>query len=100
MAHRNYSQLDRETLALVFGVKTFHQYVYVGRNFILETDHKPLTYIFGPKKEIPQMAANRVQRWVIFLAGYGFKIKHIKDNRSTDSLYRELVGRILTSQLS
>jgi len=46
------------------------------------------------------MAANRVQRWVVFLAGYGFKIKHIKDNRSTDSLYRELVGRILTSQLS
>jgi len=38
-SQRNYSQLDREALALVFGVKTFHQYVY-DRNFILETDHK------------------------------------------------------------
>lgn len=60
-AEKGYSQLDREALALVFGVKKLHQYVY-GRNFILETDHKPLTFIFGSKKGLPQMAANRVQR--------------------------------------
>ena len=48
-AERNYAQLDREVLALVFGVKSFHQYVY-GREFELETDHKPLTFIIGPKK--------------------------------------------------
>lgn len=51
-AERNYSQLDREALALIFAVEYFHQYVY-GRRFILETDHKPLTYIFDPKKDIP-----------------------------------------------
>lgn len=48
-SERNYSQLEKEALALVFGVKIFHQYIY-GRKFILETDHKPLTYIFGEKK--------------------------------------------------
>jgi len=77
ITQRKYSQLDREALALVFGVKSFHQYVY-SRKFILETDHKPLTYIFGPKKGIPQMAASRVQKWAVFLAGYDFVIKHIK----------------------
>ncbi|XP_018406502.1 PREDICTED: uncharacterized protein K02A2.6-like [Cyphomyrmex costatus] len=89
VAQRNYSQLDREALALVFGVKAFHQYVY-GRNFILETDHKPLTYIFGPKKGIPQMAANRVQRWAVILASYDFIIKYIKgqDNGPADGLSR------------
>ena len=90
-AEQNYSQLDREALALVFGVKKFHQYVY-GRKFQLETDHKPLTYIFGPKKGIPQMAANRVQRWAIFLAGYDFDISHMKgkDNGPADALSRVL----------
>ena len=62
---------------MVFGVKTFHQYIY-GRNFILETDHKPRTYIFAPKKEIPQMATSQVQRWAVFLTEYDFKSKHIK----------------------
>ena len=90
-AEKNYSQLDREALALVFGVKTFHQFVY-GRKFLLETDHKPLIFIFGPKKGIPQMAASRVQRWAVFLLGYDFTIKHIRgsDNCSADSLSRLL----------
>ena len=60
-AESNYSQLEKEALALVIGVKKFHQYVY-GRNFELETDHKPLTSILGSKKGLPQMAASRVQR--------------------------------------
>ena len=59
-AERGYSQLDREALALVFGVKLFHQYVY-GRDFELYTDHRPLTYIFGSKCGIPHMTAARVQ---------------------------------------
>lgn len=60
-AEIGYSQLDREALGLVYGVKTFQQYVY-GRPFTLETDHKPLIFIFGDKKGLPQMAAARVQR--------------------------------------
>ena len=88
-AERGYNQLDREALGLVFGVKSFHQYVY-GREFILECDNKPITHIFGPKKGIPQMAAGRLQRWAVFLTGYDFKIKHIKgeNNGPADSLSR------------
>ena len=58
---------------MVFGVKHFHQYLF-GREFELVTDHKPLIYIFGEKKSIPQISASRVHRWAIILSSYKFKI--------------------------
>ena len=64
---RNYSNLEREALALVFGVKKFHQYIY-GRHFSLVTDHKPLESLFNEKKATPPMAAARIQRWALTLA--------------------------------
>ncbi|XP_040164697.1 uncharacterized protein K02A2.6-like [Anopheles arabiensis] len=42
----NYSQPDREGLAIVFAVTKFHRMLF-GRRFILQTDHQPLLRIFG-----------------------------------------------------
>ena len=58
---QKYAQVEKETLALVFGVKCFHQYLY-GRNFMLITDHKPLTSILGPHQAIPSSLVVRLQR--------------------------------------
>lgn len=93
-AEKNYSQLDREALALVFGVKSSHQYVW-GRKFFLETDHKPLKYIFDKNKSLPSNVAGRVQRWAVFLSGYDFELKHIegKTNWSADCLSRAPIIR-------
>ena len=57
---------------------------------MLETDHKPLIYIFGDKKELPQMVTSRVQRWAVFLSGYDYEIRHIKgsQNLQADCLSR------------
>ena len=38
-AEKNYSHLDKEALAIVYGVKKFHQYLH-GRTFQIRSDHK------------------------------------------------------------
>ena len=41
---QRHSQIEKELLAVLFGLQRFHQYVY-GQTVIVETDHKPLLRI-------------------------------------------------------
>ena len=72
-AERNYCHTEREGLAMVYGVKKFHQYLY-GHKFQLYTDHKPLLGIFGEYKPIPTHSAARVQRWALIMAAYNYEL--------------------------
>ena len=48
-AEMNYSQIEKEGLAIIFLIKKFHKYIHA-REFILQTDHRSLFAIFGSKK--------------------------------------------------
>ena len=73
-SEKNYSQLDKEGLAIIFGLNKFRQYLF-GRKFTLCTDNKALSYMFDRKAEIPTLAASRIARWTLKLAEYDYDIK-------------------------
>uniref|UniRef100_A0A914Y7G8 RNA-directed DNA polymerase n=1 Tax=Panagrolaimus superbus TaxID=310955 RepID=A0A914Y7G8_9BILA len=72
---QRYSQTEKEALALIAAVKTFHRYLE-GRKFTLLTDHRALLALFGKKKGKPVLAMNRLHRWSLFLAAYDFDIQY------------------------
>ncbi|XP_058023862.1 uncharacterized protein K02A2.6-like, partial [Ahaetulla prasina] len=72
---RNYSQLDKEALAIVSGVKKFHEYVF-GRDFEIVTDHRPLLGLLAGDRPTPVALSPRLTRWTIFLAAYSYKLRH------------------------
>ena len=88
-AEKNYSQIDKEALAIVFGVKHFHQYLF-GRSFTIKSDHKPLQHLLGEKKGIPAMASARVQRWALMLSAYNYQVQYVpgKENMNADVFSR------------
>uniref|UniRef100_A0A5S6QMV4 RNA-directed DNA polymerase n=1 Tax=Trichuris muris TaxID=70415 RepID=A0A5S6QMV4_TRIMR len=70
---RNYSQIDKEALALMFGVKKFHQYLF-GRHFTAVTDHKSLLGLLATKKPTPTVMTTRMLRWRLLLSAYDINL--------------------------
>lgn len=87
-AERNYSQVHREALAVVFSVKKFHKYIY-GKEFTIRSDCQALREIFS-SKNVPPVAAARLQRWSVFLSMYRYKMEYKSafNMRNADGLSR------------
>ena len=83
-AELNYPTIQKELLAIVWGVKYFRPYLY-GRRFTIRTDHKPLLYLFGIKDP-----SSRLVKFRLTLEEYDFKIEYVKghENVSADALSR------------
>ena len=55
------AKINKEALAIGFGIRKFHQYL-CGREFLIYTYHKPLVTLLGEKNGVPVMASRRLQR--------------------------------------
>jgi hypothetical protein len=88
-AEKNYAQIDREALAIVFAVRRFHKYLFA-RRFIIVTDHKPLLGLFGSHKPVPEICSPRMTRWLLTLSSYLYKIvyREGKLNSNADAMSR------------
>eukprot|EP00253_Pinus_taeda_P017986 PITA_17986 len=83
---QKYSVYDLELTAVIHALKMWRHYL-VGRKFLLLTDHHSLINYFSQ----PTLNA-RQARWVDFLSGFDFEIKHLqgKENRVADALSRKV----------
>ena len=60
---KNYAQIEKEMLAIVFGCNKFHDYVYRLPNIVVETDHKPLESILQkPLHQAPARLQLSIQK--------------------------------------
>lgn len=80
----NFTTTEKETLAIVWSVKRLRQYL-LGRQFIIQTDHQALTWLFNVKDP-----SSRLMRWRFQMEAYTYKIvyKKGKENTAADTLSR------------
>ena len=69
-AERNYAQIEKEMLAVKYGLEKFHHYTY-GRRVTVVTDHKPLDSI---KKKPLSKAPRRLQNMLLNTQKYDYDL--------------------------
>ena len=91
----NYSTIEKELLAILFSVETFRPYLY-GRQFTLETDHRPLVWLHNVKNP-----NSKLIRWRLRLNEYDYVIVYKKGiiNSNADALSRNPYEGILCATL-
>ena len=88
-AERNYSQLEKEGLSCVFGIKRFYSYLF-GHRFTLITDHKPLLGLLDGQKQTSPQASARIRRWSLYMSmfEYTLKFRNTTAHANADALSR------------
>lgn len=83
-SERNYGAPQRELLAVLFALRSFHVYLF-GHKFKVYTDHKSLTYMLGKSK-----LSSVIQNWMDEILTYDFTMEHLPGllNHLPDALSR------------
>ena len=76
-----YAVIEREALAIVWGLQKLSRFL-LGTEFVLQTDHAPLTCITGGRTQNA-----RLTRWALILQQFNFKIEYIKGVRNNVADY-------------
>ena len=73
---RRYSTIERECLAIVWGIAKFSKYLW-GTHFTLQTDHRPLTYL-----NTSRFKNARIMRWALALQEYSFTVEPLPGSQN------------------
>ena len=83
---KKYSTMEKEGLAIIQGIEKFQNFLY-GKEFILETDHKPLIFLNKAKFENA-----RIMRWALFLQQYRFTLRSISGEKNIGADFLSRMG--------
>ena len=95
-AERNYAQIDKEALAIISGIKKFHNFLF-DLKFEIQIDHKPLLGLFSPTRPTPEIISPRMLRWSLLLGAYDYTLIHRPGTKiiHADALSRSPARQIL-----
>ena len=88
-AERNYSQVEKEALGIIFIVMKFEKFL-IGRRITIYIDHKTLVKLFDSQQAISGTGAARIQRWSLYLSNFNYQVEYRKgcDNSNADAISR------------
>ena len=75
-------------MAVVWGVQKFQKYLY-GKEFVLETDHQPLSFL-----QKANLKNGRVLRWAMILQPYRYCILYIHGRENVGADYMSRAGML------
>ena len=83
-SEKNYSTIEREALAIVYGLK-INRPLCLGFPIKIHTDHRPLTWLLTTSN-----ANGRIARWQLLVAEFDIEVNYIpgKENKVADYLSR------------
>ena len=86
-----YSQIEKETLAVLVTCKKLHQYIFGAKNLLVQTDHKPLETVF--KKDLSNVPS-RLSKMILQLKKYNLEVKWFPGKQMiiADTLSRAFVN--------
>ena len=84
-----YSTIERECLAIVWVLGKFSRYLW-GKHFVLQTDHRPLTYLRSSR-----FKNSRILRWSLALQEYQFSVLPVP---GTENVFADLLSRSAVPQ--
>ena len=92
-AETRYAQIEKELLAIVFAVERFEPYVYGHDKVMVESDHKPLQFIF--RKPL-HAVLKRLQHMLLRLQKYSLHVfyKRGKEMYLADTLSRAYLPEV------
>lgn len=95
-AEKNYPTIEKELLAVVWSVKYFRPYLY-GRRFKIQTDHRPLIYLFNMRDP-----SSRLLKFRLCLEEYNYSVEYIKGchNSAADALSRLVITSEQLSEMN
>lgn len=89
-----YSQIEKDTLAIVLGCERFHQYLFA-KEVKVHTDHKPIVNVL--KRPLHESPA-RIQRMLLRLLRYNLELSYVPGEKMkiSDMLSRDYITKNMT----
>jgi len=75
-AEQNYSAVEKELLAVIAGIKHYHEFLQP-KPFLIKTDNSAIKFLNSVEHVV-----GRLGRWNLMLSSYNYRVEHIKNKQT------------------